>query len=357
MEALTVIPGRPGSAEVIDLPSPEPSGDELLVEGLAVGICGTDREIAAGGYGCAPPGRERLVIGHESLGRVRQAPENCDLAVGDLVVGVVRRPDPVPCGACARGQFDMCRNGRYTERGIKELDGYACELWTVEPAYAVRLDPALSEVGVLMEPTSVVAKAWDEIERIGARAWFDPQRVLVTGAGPIGLLAALLGVQRGLEVHVLDRVQTGPKPGLVRDLGATYHCDGFDAAVRDGLPDIVIEGTGATSLVVDAMSCTAGYGITCLTGVSAVGRTIRLDAGGLNRAIVLQNDVVFGSVNANLRHYQLAADALAGADRGWLARLITRRVPLDDFADGLHPREDDVKVVLQLGGGSEVVGN
>ena len=174
MRALTVVPGRKDSAEVTELPDPEPASGELLVEGLAVGICGTDREIAAGDYGWAPQGRERLVLGHESLGRVRTAPPDSGFATGDLVVGVVRRPDPVPCGACAHGEFDMCRNGRYTERGIKELDGFAGELWRVESDYAVRLDPGLADVGVLLEPTSVVAKAWEQIERIGARPGSPP---------------------------------------------------------------------------------------------------------------------------------------------------------------------------------------
>src|SRR5690606_19560083 len=200
MRALTLVPGQPETLAVTDVDEPEPGAGELLVDGLAVGVCGTDREIAAGEYGWAPSGRERLVLGHESLGRVRAAPEDSGFEPGDLVVGVVRRPDPEPCGACARGQFDMCRNGRYTERGIKELDGFASERWTVEAEYAVRLDPSLEEVGVLLEPATVVAKAWEQVQRVGERAWFDPKVALVTGAGPIGLLAALLGVQRGLEV-------------------------------------------------------------------------------------------------------------------------------------------------------------
>jgi threonine dehydrogenase-like Zn-dependent dehydrogenase len=349
VRALTVIPLQAGSAAVVDLPDPSPGDGELLVEGLAVGVCGTDREIVAGEYGWAPPGRERLVLGHESLGRVRQAPEGSGFAPGDLVVGVVRRPDPVPCGACAHGVFDMCRNGRYTERGIKQLDGYASELWCVEADYAVRLDPGLADVGVLMEPTSVVAKAWEQVEKIGGRSWFAPERVLVTGAGPIGLLAALLGVQRGLEVHVLDVVRDGPKPDLVARLGATYHCDGFAKAVAGGRPDIVLEATGVPALVLDAMEQTAGYGLTCLTGVSAIGRKIGLDAGALNREIVLENDAVFGSVNANLTHYRQAAEALAAADRTWLAGLITRRLPLASFEEALAPQPDDVKVVLAVG--------
>jgi threonine dehydrogenase-like Zn-dependent dehydrogenase len=242
----------------------------------------------------------------------------------------------------------MCRNGEYTERGIKQLDGYASELWRVEAGYAVGLDPALAEVGVLLEPTSVVAKAWEQVEKVGARAWYDPTSVLVTGAGPIGLLAALRGVQRGLEVHVLDVVTDGPKPGLVAGLGATYHSAGFAEAVRGCRPDIVIEATGVGALVLEAMAETAGYGLTCLTGVSSVGRRIDLDAGALNRTLVLENDAVFGSVNAHLEHYRQAADALAKADRDWLTGLITRRVPLASFADALERRDGDVKVVLTL---------
>src|SRR4051794_26126232 len=236
MRALTVIPMQKDSLSVVDVPDPDPAEGDLLVDGVAVGVCGTDKEIAHGAYGWAPPGRERLIIGHESLGRVRHAPPGSDFTAGDLVVGVVRRPDPVPCGACARGQFDMCRNGRYTERGIKQLDGYASRTWRVEAQYAVKLDPTLAEVGVLMEPTSVVAKAWDQVDKVGARSWFEPRTALVTGAGPIGLLAALLGVQRGLDIHVLDRVTSGPKPRLVGDLGAAYHTGDLDTAWRATIP-------------------------------------------------------------------------------------------------------------------------
>ena len=271
MRALTVIPGSPGSAAVRDVPDPAPGEADLLVDGLAVGVCGTDREIAAGEYGWAPPGQEPLVLGHESLGRVRAAPQGSGSTTGDLVIGVVRRPDPVPCGACAHGAFDMCRNGRYTERGIKELPGYASESWCVEADYTVRIDPALGDAGVLLEPASVVAKAWQQVELIGGRSWFEPRRVLVTGAGPIGLLAALLGMQRGLDVHVLDRVHDGVKPRLVHDLGATYHASGFDDAVEAGRPDVVIEATGEAPLVLAAMSGTGPYGLTCLTGVSPAG--------------------------------------------------------------------------------------
>ncbi len=348
MRALTVLPGTSGSLQVGQVPDPVPGEGELLVQGVAVGVCGTDREIASGDYGQAPPGHERLVLGHESLGRVLQAPEGSGFTAGDLVAGVVRRPDPQPCGACARGEFDMCRNGQYTERGIMGLDGYASERWSVEPEYAVRLDPRLADVGMLMEPASVLAKAWEQIERISARAWWEPKRVLVTGAGPIGLLAALMAVQRGLETHVLDRVETGLKPRLVADLGAHYHTGSVEKVAGATDPQVIVEATGAPAVVFDAMRYNAKAGIVCLTGVSPTGRQLTIDAGAVNRGIVLENDVVFGSVNANLRHYRAAAQALGAADLAWLERMITRRLPLERAAEAFEPSGDDVKVILEL---------
>jgi threonine dehydrogenase-like Zn-dependent dehydrogenase len=347
MRAITLEPGVMDSADLEELPEPDPSEGAMLVDGVALGICGTDAEIVHGDYGEAPPGAGRLILGHESLGRVAEAPEGSGFAPGDLVVGIVRRPDPEPCPSCAAGEWDFCRNGGYTERGIKALHGFGSERWRIEPEFAVKLDPALGLLGVLMEPTTIVAKAWEQIDRIAQRATLAPRRVLVTGAGPIGLLAALLAAQRGLDVHVLDRATDGPKPELVRDLGGHY----FTGGVRDldPPPDVIVEATGASQVVVDAMSCTAPNGIVCLTGISSGGHSIQLDAGVLNRNIVLENDVVFGSVNANRRHYEAAAAALAAADRAWLERLITRRVPLDSWHDALTRQDHDIKVVVELG--------
>ena len=347
MRALTVEPGVAGSVRLDDVAEPPLEDGPVLVETLAIGVCGTDLDIIRGLYGTAPPGRSRLVLGHESLGRVREAPSGSGLAAGDLVVGIVRRRDPVPCANCAVDEWDMCRNGRYTERGIKERDGYCSERYRIDPEYAVKVDATLGTLGVLLEPTSVVAKAWEHIDRIGNRALWHPERVLVTGAGPIGQLAALLGIQRDLDVHVLDHNTSGPKPELVRALGAQYHA-GAAIAETGVLPDVVIECTGVDELVLDAMQHNAAGGIVCLTGVSSGGRTIPIDAGELNRTMVLENDVVFGSVNANRRHYEAAAHALATADHAWLDRLITRRIPLDAWADAFERRRGDIKRVIEL---------
>src|SRR5512134_468130 len=247
MKAITVEPKRAGSARLEDVPEPGARGGSVVVEAVAVGVCGTDVEMVEGKYGWAPPGKKRLVLGHESLGRVIDPGPAKGFRKGDLVVGIVRRPDPVPCPNCAVGEWDMCRNGRYTERGIKEIDGFMSERWRIEPEYAMKVDRSLGLLGVLLEPTTVVAKAWEQVAAVGHRAFWEPRTILVTGAGPIGLLAALLTSQRGLDVHVLDRVDSGPKPALVRALDATYHAGrthdvGFE-------PDVIVECTGVGSVI------------------------------------------------------------------------------------------------------------
>jgi len=346
MKAITVTPKTPNSARLTDVPEPDARGGSVLVEAIAVGVCGTDVEISEGKYGWAPPGEARLVLGHESLGRVIDPGPSGGFKKGELVVGIVRRPDPVPCPNCAVGEWDMCRNGRYTERGIKEIHGFMSERWRVEPDYAVKVDPTLGLLGVLLEPTTVVAKAWEQIAIVGQRAFWEPRTVLVTGAGPIGLLAALLGVQRGLEIHVLDRVTTGPKPGLVRALGATYH----SGAIRDlGFePDIIVECTGVGPVIADAIRSIGSGGIVCLTGVGSGGVSAGLATADVAAEMVLRNNVVVGSVNANKRHWYKAGAALARADRDWLARLVTRRETPHEFASALDRRPDDIKVVVQF---------
>jgi glucose 1-dehydrogenase len=344
LRAVTVIPGSPGSARLDEVPEPGAELGPVLVEALAVGVCGTDVEIASGLYGWAPPAKERLILGHESLGRVID-PGPSGFAVGDHVVGIVRRPDPVPCPSCAVGEWDMCSNGRYTERGIKQVDGFMADRWRIEPEYAVKVDKSLGVLGVLLEPTTVLAKAWEQIAMIGRRSFWDPSTVLVVGAGPIGLLAALIGVQYGGEVHVLDRVTSGRKPALVEALGAKYHTG---AVSEIGLsPDIVVECTGVAPLIRDAAEAAAPGGIVCLTGVgppvTPEGRVTSLASDA-----VLKNLVLFGSVNANRRHYYRAAQVLARADRSWLDQLLTRRVGPDAYEQALEREPDDIKVVIEF---------
>jgi glucose 1-dehydrogenase len=344
LRAVTVIPGSAGSAKLDEVPEPGAELGSVVVEALAVGVCGTDVEIASGLYGWAPRGKERLILGHESLGRVLE-PGPSGFAVGDHVVGIVRRPDPVPCPNCAVGEWDMCSNGGYTERGIKQVDGFMADRWRIEPEYAVKVDQSLGLLGVLLEPTTVVAKAWDHIASIGRRSFWDPSTILVVGAGPIGLLAALIGVQYGGDVHVLDRVTSGAKPALVEALGATYHSGALSEL---GLsPHIVVECTGVAPLIRAAAEAAAPGGIVCLTGVGPP-VTPQGTATSLASDAVLKNLVLFGSVNANRRHYYRAAQVLAKADPSWLEQLVTRRVGPDAFEQALEREPDDIKVVIEF---------
>ena len=333
MRAVTLQPRRAGSLRLEDVPDPAAGG--VLVRTRAVGICGTDRELMEGRYGEAPPGRSRLVLGHESLGHVVDAPPHSPFRIGDTVVGIVRNPDPVPCGHCAAGEWDMCSNGRYTEHGIKGADGFAAELFRVDAA--VKVDPKLDLAGVLLEPASVLAKAWEHIERIGKRALWQPKRVLVTGAGPVGLLAALFGMQRGLEVHVQDHNEEGPKPALVRALGAAYTTQRPKAEF-----DVVIECTGVPSVIREVLAAQTPNRVVCLTGLSADGGEVSFDP----HSLVLGNGVIFGTVNANRRHYEAAAAALARAERSWLDRLITRKVALRNWREAYEKHGGDVKTVV-----------
>jgi len=346
MKALTVLPGVAQSARLQNVAHAVGDAEGVRLSALSVGICGTDAEIIAGKYGWAPPGRGRLVLGHECVARVEDGGNG--YRKGEFVVPIVRRPDPLPCASCAVGEWDMCRNGGYTEHGIKQLDGFCAEQLTVNPDFLVRVPPEMGLLGVLVEPASVVGKAWEQIDRIGHRTHWEPRRVLVTGAGPIGLLAALLGIQRHLEVRVFDRAKTGRKPALARQLGAEYCCNALADILAREPPDIVIECTGAEAVVLDVMRFNAPGAVTCLLGVSAAGRSKSVDISALNRTLVLENDVIFGSVNANRRHYDQAVTALSQANPDWLHKLVTRRVTLDQWHAGFERQSDDIKVVIDV---------
>jgi glucose 1-dehydrogenase len=345
LKALTLKPGTPNSAQMVEVPAPAPAHGSLLVKGLAVGICGTDREIIDGEYGEAPPGEQFLVLGHKSLGEVVEAPAGSGFATGDLIVGIVRRPDPVPCAHCAIGEWDMCSNGLYRECGIKQQHGYASEEYRLDAQYAVAVDPGLGDFAVLLEPASVVAKACTHALHFLQHTQVPPRTALVTGAGPIGLLAALITTQSGLETYVVDLVEAGPKPDLVKGLGANYHAG--SASNLDISPELVIECTGIGAVVRDAGIKAAPGAVIALTGISAApGADIDLNL--LNKAMVLSNKLMFGSVNAARAHYEVAAEVLARADPAWLGRVISRRVPLEHWPEALERQTDDVKVVLEI---------
>ena len=307
MRAMTVMPGKADSASVGAVGEP-PAGDgAVLVEGLLTGICGTDIELVSGAFGSGRPGSDHLVIGHESLGRVLEAPEGSGFNAGDLVAGVVRRPDPEPCPACARGEWDFCRNGLYTERGIKEMDGYGAERWRVDPYFAV---PVPRSSGTSAYSSSRPASS----PRPGTRSTRSARG---PGSGRSTCChrrrtdrAARRTDRNATRVrrHVLDRVVDGPKPELVRALGGTYLTDLDDLAV---VPDVVIEATGAGQVVFDCAKLLGWAGVMCLTGIAPGPASIDVQLDALIRQLVVRNAVLVGVGECGKRHYADAVDVLA----------------------------------------------
>jgi len=355
MKAFVITPGTPGG-RVAEVPEPRPTSEQALVEVIEVGGCGTDRELLSGLYGEAPPGADHLVIGHESLGRVVSSP-NDTLVAGDLVVAIVRRPDPEPCVNCASGEWDMCLNGRYTEHGIKAAHGYMAERYVEEPRYLVRVPAEAAAFAVLLEPLSIVEKGLDHIRRIQTRLVWAPNCALVLGAGTIGTLAALLLRLEGFDVYVYSRGDGGPGRKIAERAGAQFlSADNVKLGhplKRDiGLIDVVIEATGASALAFEAMDVVGVNGVVCLTGVSAGSRRIRINSDHLNLEMVLENKLVFGTVNANRRHFNAGVQHLQAIEARWpglLSQIITRRISMDEFSADQLGQPGDLKVAVRVG--------
>ena len=357
MKAVVVTPMQPGSGRLAEVPDPQPRDGEVLVQVQQVGLDGTDAEILAGQYGEAPPGDDYLIIGHESLGRVEKIMGSATgLSPGDRVVAIVRRPDPVPCRNCAAGEWDMCLNGQYTERGIKGRHGFLAEFYTESPDFLVTVPAEIAPVAVLLEPLSIVEKAIEQMDRIQSRLVWQPERAVVLGAGPIGLLAGMLLRLEEIEVHFYDASERGIKSDLAEATGANYIWAGerklsHELAAEIGMVDIVMEATGFSPLAFDAMDMVAPNGIVCLTGVSGGSRKLEVSADHLNLEMVLSNKVVFGTVNANRRHFEAGVRHLQEIEARWpghLSRMITRRLPLTDFARAFERSSGHVKSIVEM---------
>ncbi len=356
--AIHVTPGTPHSARIGEEPCFAPGEGEIALKVLRCGICGTDTEIAQGLYGASPPGEDHLVPGHESLCEVEDiGPGVTGISPGDLVVPIVRRPCPEACDPCSRGRWDMCLTGHYAERGISRLHGMLRERLTDDAEHCVVLPARLREVGVLLEPLSIVEKAIEETMRIQTRTGVPLRRALVTGAGPIGLLAALALRSRGLDVAVLDQRPDGsPKARIAQAAGARYIDDTnqpLERAAAGMAFDLVLEAGGYAPLVFRALRRLGRNGAMVLTGVTAGHHTIELDVAALNQEMVLENQVLIGSVNAARQHYEAAVrDLSAWQDSlpGLAERLITAQYPLASFEDALKKDPDGIKSVVEVAG-------
>ncbi len=341
------------------------SPDDVKVRVLRVGICGTDREEAAGGRALAPDGRTELVIGHEMFGQVVGTGKSVTrVKSGDYAVFTVRRGCG-ECLPCLMNRSDMCLTGKYRERGIWGMDGYQTEFVVDREQYIVRVPDDLEPVGVLTEPLSVAEKAIDESTRVqSARLpeaaavpnWLRGKRCLVAGLGPIGLLAGLALRLRGAEVYGLDVVDAASsRPQWLTHIGGTY-VDGRtvspDKVVRElGEMALIFEATGVASLEFNLLDALGKNGIYVLTGIPGGDRPLQIDGAELIRRLVLGNQVMIGSVNASRGYFQMAVDDLVRAGLTWgdhVEKLISHRRPYTDFQGVLtRHEEDEIKVVLE----------
>jgi glucose 1-dehydrogenase len=353
MQALVVTPGEAHSTRVVELPTTAARAGEVPVRTLEVGVCGTDREISEGLFGAPPKGDDVLVLGHELLGVVER--DGHGFSRGDLVTAVVRRPCS-HCVACHEGAPDSCLTGDYSERGITRLHGFARELVAEDPAQLVAIPPSLGRLGVLVEPASICERGIRHARTIGGRQPWELQRALVIGAGAIGMLSTYLLRLAGLDVWTaaLDPPDD-PRARLAAASGARYVSTPEQPleALREevGGFDLVVEATGNAQVMADSIGLLRRSGVACLVGIDPRRQSVEIDGRVIGVDMILENRVVFGSVNANRVDWLAAVESLNRARERWpdaFPQLIGLRVPLGRFPEAFHDAGDGVKATLVL---------
>ena len=338
MKAVAVIPGQPDSIHLRDTPKPSvgdvPGGRGVLVRVLRVGVDGTDKEINAAEYGAPPAGHDYLILGHESFGRVEEVgPSVRGLAPGDFVVASVRRPGSSIYDTI--GLQDMTTDDSYFERGINLLHGYLAEYYVDAAEFLVKVPARLEAVGVLMEPTSVAEKAIGQAFEIQRRlkVW-RPRKAAVLGTGTLGLLASMILKLRGLDVTAFGLTPAPHRNSeLLGEIGIRYVSTKTsslrEASALHGPFDLILEGTGYSPLVFEAMEVLAKNGVLAMVSVTGGERQVQVPADRINQGFVLGNKVAVGSVNASREDFEQGVKDLSQAELshpGWLAKLLTHRV-------------------------------
>ncbi|MBW1716918.1 MAG: glucose 1-dehydrogenase [Deltaproteobacteria bacterium] len=353
MKAGVVKPGQKDSARLIEMDMPVISSGQALVRLLELGIDGTDMEINRGEYGEAPPEQDFIILGHEAVGQIEN-PGTTKLSNGDLVVPLVRRPDE--CINCRSGKPDMCIEGNYRECGIRGAHGFLREYLAEEPKFLVPVPKALRNIAVLTEPTSIATKGIEQAIEFHSRSANPINIAVVLGAGPLGLLTTALLKLHDYSTYTLDIVpRSNVKAQLVESIDANY-LDGNESPLvnlpdKIGNLDLIIEATGNSTVAFQAMSALGTNGVLCLMGVSTGEKPLEICADCLNMQMVLGNKMVFGTVSSNRGHFERSTEALSCIEEkwpGWLSNLITRRLRLDEFTEGLRPSLDNIKTVFKL---------
>ncbi|HEY7396992.1 MAG TPA: alcohol dehydrogenase catalytic domain-containing protein [Gaiellaceae bacterium] len=351
MQALVTQPGVPHSAHVAEIPELAAGAHEVLLRVLEVGVCGTDREIAHGLFGVPPAGERELVLGHEALAVVERDAHG--FSRGQLVTATVRR-SCTHCLACEEGAPDSCLTGDYFERGITRLDGFARELVPEDSSQLVAIPPSLGRLGVLAEPASICARAIRHARAIGGRQPWRLRRALVLGAGSVGALTTFLLRLADVEVWVASLEPAGDRrAAVIEACGARYAstADTELAALREetGGFDLVVEAAGDAQLQADSFALLGRSGILCLLGIDGREQRVSVDGRVLAVDTILENRVVFGSVNAHRSDWLSGVEALDHARTRWqdaLEQLVAVRVPLDRFEEALDYRGGKATVVL-----------
>ena len=357
MKAIVVKPGHRDSIHMRHMPDPKLGADQVAVKMLRVGLCATDVEINHGIYGEVPPGEEFLILGHENIGVVEQVGKKVrGWKAGDLVVATVRRPCG-KCPQCRAGENDMCSSGQYSERGIMRRHGFMAQYYVEHPAFLNRIPRAIEDFAVLLEPMSVVQKGIDHAHLLQQRlTGWKPKFAMVLGAGPIGLLAASVLRVRGIRTVVVGREDpTDDRAGIVSRIGAEYLCVENrtlpEVPEEVGYPDLVIEATGVSRVVFDAMQVLGRNGVLCLLSVTGGDTVHQEPTDRINQKIVLGNQVVFGSVNASPRHFTQGVKDFVTIERKWpgvMNRLLTDRIPWTDHKKWFDRRGTGIKSTLEI---------
>jgi threonine dehydrogenase-like Zn-dependent dehydrogenase len=343
VQALVTRPGHAHTTRVEDVPAVEAREGEVLVRTLEVGVCGTDREISEGLFGIPPPDEPLLVLGHEALAVVES--DGYGFIRGQIVTATVRRS----CGhciACAENSPDSCLTGDYSERGITRLHGYDRELVAEDPAQLVAIPKSLGRLGVLAEPTSICERALRHARTIGGRQPWQLERALVIGAGAIGLLMTNLLRLAGVEVWTAS---LEPENELVEQSGARYVSTRDNGLSELGRFDLVIEAAGNAQLMAQTLGLLSRSGVACLLGIDPRQQTVELDGPVLGVDTILENRVLFGSVNARREDWLAAVTDLDRARERWpeaLEQFVTLRVPLDRFQEAFEHRGGKATLVL-----------
>lgn len=338
---------------------------QLKVKVLHVGICGTDREEAAGGRADAPKGEKELIIGHEMLGQVVEVGKKVTkVKPNDYVVITVRRGCN-RCDACMANRSDMCTTGDYVERGIKGRHGFQSEFIVDEESFAVKVPPSIADIAVLTEPMSVVQKAIEEAGIIqtnrlpylsGKKDWLKGRTVLVAGLGPIGLLAAIVLRLSGANVLGVDIVDdTSPRAKIIKEMGGIYvndkTLDPVSFIKQYPNIDLILDAAGIAKLDFDLLDLLGINGIFVLTGVPGDQRMLNIDGAKLMRKLVLKNQVMLGSVNESIHHFEKGIVDFEAANKKWpglLQKLITQKIPCKDFQQAFSGHSpNEIKVVIE----------